>query len=264
MADYRRFKNLLVSVDDRVAVLTLNRPQVLNAVTDEMHDELRDAFTDLGRDPAVNAIIVTGAGRGFCAGFDVRGNARSPDTPGMPPERVGQVTRAILSTPQPVIAAVNGHAVGMGVNVACYCDVVIASDRAKFGDVHVKVAVSPGDGAVALFPMLVGLNKAKELLMTGSIIEAEEAYRLGLAQRLVPHEKLMDEAMALAKRLAYGPQQAIRWTKLLLNTMAWDRVNSGLAYYSALELLSGKHPDHEEAATAFKEKREPKFAPRIQ
>lgn len=255
MPDYARFKDLLVSLEDRVATVTLNRPQALNAVTYEMHHELRDLFLQLAQDSAVNAVIVTGAGRGFCSGFDQK-------APGgqMPPEKVGQVTRAILATPQPVIAAVNGVAVGQGVNIALYCDVVIASDRARFGDVHVKAGVSPGDGGVAIFPMLVGLSKAKELLMTASIIDAQEAFRLGLAQRLVPHDRLMDEARALAHELAYSPQVAIRWTKRLLNAIALDRVNKTLDYTGALELLSGQHPDRQEASRAFAEKRDPRYS----
>jgi len=258
MPDYARFKNLLVSVADRVATVTLNRPHALNAVTYEMHHELRDVFQDISGDPAVNAVIVTGAGRGFCSGFDQKPDPNNPP-PRMPPEKVGQVTRAILGTPQPVIAAVNGVAVGQGVNIALYCDVIIASDRARFGDVHVRAGVSPGDGGVGIFPLLVGINKAKELLMAGAIIEAPEAYRLGLAQRLVPHERLTAEATALAHELADGPQLAIRWTKRLLNSMAWDRVNRTLDYTAALELLSGQHPDREEAGRAFAEKRQPRY-----
>jgi len=260
MADYGRFNNLLISIDDQVATLTLNRPHALNAVTHEMHDELADVFRDFSRDPAVNAIIVTGAGRGFCSGFDQKAGA-DPDNPPpeMPPERVGQVTKAILATPQPIIAAVNGAAVGQGSQIALFCDVVIASDRARIGDVHVKAGVAPGDGGVAIYPLLVGLNKAKEMLMTAAIISGEEAYRLGLVQRLVPHERLMDEAMGLARRLADGPQLAIRWTKQALNKIAWERVIKTLDYTATMELLSGKHPDSGEAKKAFAEKRDASY-----
>jgi enoyl-CoA hydratase len=254
MPDYGRFNNLLVSVDDRVATLTLNRPQVLNAVNYEMHFELRNAFEDLGKDPNVNAIVVTGAGRGFCSGFDQKPD---PNNPGMLVEDVGQVTRAILSTPQPIISAVNGHAVGQGSQIALFCDVVIASDRAVIGDVHVMAGVAAGDGGVAIFPQLTGLNKAKELLMTAGMMSGEEAYRLGIVQRLVPHDRLMDEAMGLARRLASGPQLAIRWTKQLLNKAAWGQAVGTLNYTSALELLSGQAPDRHKGAEVFGKKRAP-------
>lgn len=260
MANYAQFENLLVSIDQRVATLTLNRPHALNAVTHAMHDELADAFRDLSRDTSVNAIIVTGAGRGFCSGFDQKAS-HDPDNPApeMPPEKVGQVTKAILSTPQPIIAAVNGPAVGQGSQIALFCDVVIASDRALIGDVHVKAGVAPGDGGVAIYPLLLGLNKAKDMLMTAAMISGEEAYRLGLVQRLVPHDQLIKEAMLLARKFADGPQLAIRWTKQALNKFAWERVIKTLDYTATMELLSGKHPDREEASRAFAAKRPPSY-----
>jgi len=261
MADYSRFQYITVSVEDRIALLTLNRPEILNAINTEMHEEMEDAFHALGRDPGVAAVVVTGAGRGFSSGGDIqmmatdltiRHNPMNAETP-------GRLLYSILSCPQPIIAAVNGAAVGLGATIALFCDVVIASEKAKFGDLHVKAGLVAGDGGQIIWPLLVGLNKAKELLMTADIIDAQEAHRIGVVQRLVSSDNLMDEAMGLAKRLANGPTLAIRWTKQALNKQLWERTVQLAEYGGGLEQLSFGHPDHDEAAKAFVEGREPKF-----
>ena len=261
MGDYGRFEYITVSINDRIATVTLNRPESLNSINHEMHEELEEAFPELGRDPGVACIVVTGAGRGFCAGGDVKMMAE--DTAGranpLNAEAPARLMTAMLRAPQPIIAAVNGAAVGLGSTIALFCDVVIASDRAKFGDLHVKAGLVAGDGGAIIWPMLVGLNKAKELLMTADIIDAEEAFRIGAVQRLVPHERLMEETMGLARQLADGPQLAIRWTKQALNKQLWEKTVQLGEYGGALEQMSFGHRDHDEAARAFVEKRDPKF-----
>lgn len=262
MTTYDSFETISVEVgDDHVATITMNRPESLNSINQQAHRELEECFLHIGRDQSVNAVVLTGAGRGFCSGGDMRGftGDQSPFPTVSISEGPMRILLYMLQVPQPMIAAVNGVALGVGATLALYCDVVIASDRARFGDLHVKAGMAAGDGGAAIWPLLVGLNKAKELLMTAEIIDAEEAYRLGIAQRLVPHNSLMAEAHGLAQRLASGPLMAIRWTKQALNRQLWEQTINTVGQSSMLEVVSAKHSDMEEAARAYMEKREPKF-----
>ena len=264
MADYNRFEYLRVSVKDRVATLTMNRPDALNAINHEMHTELEDVFHDMGRDSGIAAIVVTGEGRAFSAGGDMKMMANEGlINSSLASEDPARLIYGILGCPQPIIAAVNGAAVGLGATIALFCDVVIASDQSRFGDLHVRAGIVAGDGGSIIWPLLVGLNKAKELLMTADIIDAQEAYRLGVAQRLVSHDKLMEEAMGLATRLANGPLLAIRWTKQALNKLLWERTIQSIEYTGAMEMMSSQHADQKEASAAFVEKRQPKFKPTV-
>lgn len=160
---------------------------------------------------------------------------------------------------QPIVAAVNGDAVGLGATLALFCDIIIASEKARFGDPHVRVGLVAGDGGAVIWPLLCGVTKAKEYLMTGDLISAAEAERIGLINHAVPLGEVMPKAIELARRLANGPTRAIRWTKLACNKRLRDEVNLVLDASLAVETISMLTEDHREAARAFVEKRSPKF-----
>jgi enoyl-CoA hydratase/carnithine racemase len=165
----------------------------------------------------------------------------------------------ILAVEQPIIAALNGDAIGMGATVALLCDIVIASEEARIGDPHVRMGLVAGDGAAAIWPLLVGVNKAKEMLMMGDLISAQEAERLGLVNRVVPHQEVMSTAMEIATHLAQGAAKAIRWTKLCVNKRLKEDVNLVLDTSLALEWLTVATEDHHEALQSFLDKRPPRF-----
>ena len=262
MTDYSRYQFLKIEKKDKVAVLTLNRPDSLNAVHPEMHVEFEDMFADISGDEEVNAVVLTGAGRAFCAGGDVK--AMSARTTSTFSHRVRfnparRLIHSMLELEQPVIAAVNGDAVGLGATIALFCDIIIAAEGARFGDAHIKMGVVPGDGGAVIWPLLCGIARAKEYLMTGDFISAAEAERIGLINHVVPHDEVLTKAMALAQRLANGPTKAIRWTKLACNKRLRDEVNLVLDASLGVEMLTFFTEDHKEAGRAFSERRAPHF-----
>jgi len=261
--DYSRYKLIKVEKGNKIAVLTLNRPEALNAINAELHTELEDIFADVAQDNDVNVVVLTGAGRAFCAGGDVKGmDARQFDDPlkARVPLRYGKrLIHNMIEVEQPIVAAVNGDAVGLGATLALFCDIIIASEKARFGDPHVRVGLVAGDGGAVIWPLLCGVAKAKEYLMTGDLISAAEAERIGLINHVVPPGEVMPKAMELGHRLANGPTRAIRWTKLACNKRLRDEVNLVLDTSLAVETISMLTEDHREAARAFVEKRSPKF-----
>ncbi|MCZ6789663.1 MAG: enoyl-CoA hydratase-related protein [Chloroflexi bacterium] len=267
MSDYSNLKTLLVERKGSVLTITLNRPEVLNAVNKEMDDELRECFHMVSQDREADAVVVTGAGRAFCAGGDIKaiqagnwdgemsGTVRLQNS-----VRSGfDMIKAMLEIEQPIIAAVNGDAVGLGATLALFCDIAIASDTARIGDTHIRVGAVAGDGGAVVWPLLMSLSRAKEFLMTGDLISAAEAERIGLFNHVVPVEEVQSAAFALAERLANGPTVAIRWTKMALNQRLIDEVNRVLPLSIALEALSFTTKDYAEAINAFTEKRPPQF-----
>lgn len=267
MSDYSGLKSLQVNVQDSVALVTLDNSDSLNAVSNEMHEELEEVFALLAEDSAVNAIVITGAGKAFSAGGDIQGmkaRAGNPDSlrefvHGWIMQGPRKLVRNLLEVPQPIIAAVNGHAIGLGATLALLCDIIIVSENAKIGDPHVSVGIVAGDGGAAIWPLLVSLSKAKEMLLTGDLVTANEALGLGLVNKVVAREQVLPSAMELAQRLASGPTLAIRWTKMALNKRLRDEVNLVLEMSLATEGLSFLTRDHAEAVDAFLEKRRPNF-----
>jgi len=261
--NYTRYELVKIEKEGKVAVLTMNRPEALNAINPQLHTELEDIFADVGRDDDIQAAVLTGSGRAFCAGGDVKGmDAREFDSTlgaGAVIRNAKRLIHNLLDIEQPIIAAVNGHAVGLGATLALFCDVIIASENAKFGDPHVTVGLVAGDGGAVIWPMLCGLAKAKEYLMTGDLLTATEAERIGLINHVVPQDEVMSKAMQLAQRLANGPSKAIRWTKLACNKRLRDEVNLVLDASLAAESLSMLTEDHREATRAFTEKRAPRY-----
>ena len=263
MLDQKDYESILIEKRaGGVAIATLNRPERLNAVHDRMHAELEQLPRDFDADPDARALVVTGAGRAFCAGGDF-----SPDrdrSAGLGPvfAAARHLVFSWLDCEKPVISAVNGYAMGLGATVALFADVVIAGRSAVFADTHVNMAIGAGDGGGVFWPLLIGPHRAKYYLMTGERLGAEQAQQLGLVQTVVDDDQLMDEALALATRLAAGPSYAISASKVPINQYLKSVANIVLPQSLAMEEISMMHDDHGEAVSAFQEKRTPNYVDR--
>lgn len=260
-------KSFLCEVDEStgVARVTLNRPDRLNALTFEVYEELRETFLALDRAPGVRSVLLTGSGRAFCSGGDVEdiiGRLFERDYQGLLDfTRVtGALILSILRCRRPVIAALNGTVAGAGAVIASACDIRIASEKAKIAFLFTKVGLSGADmGASWLLPRLVGMGRAMELLMTGDFIDAAEAYRIGLYNRVVPHEDILEEAGEWAERLARGPSFGLEVTKnLVLREAAMD-LESAMAAEVEIQAACMQDPNFRESYDAFVEKRKPNF-----
>jgi enoyl-CoA hydratase len=245
-----------------VLLLTLNRPDRLNAVHGPMQVELERVFRDADRDRGSKAIVLTGAGRAFCAGGDVQTMEKGPDWDegtdthsAQIHSRARNLVYAMLDMEKPLVAMVNGAAVGLGATLALLADVVVASNRARIGDRHVSVGLVAGDGAQMIWPMLIGMNRAKEFLMTGDLVEGENLVRTGLVNHLVPEDELRTFTLSLAERLAAQPAYACRATKQLLNAQIRHQASISLDLGLAWEHLAEQMPEHVEAARAWTEGR---------
>ncbi len=268
MIDYSRLAkecHIDVRLDGNVAVLTINRPDRMNAIGGMMHEGIEEALVLFNRDERVRAIVITGAGeRAFCAGADVKDMASRADSGEV--RSLGHILRNakwliqnFLNVEAPIVAAINGDAVGLGATIALMCDITIMADTARIGDTHVKVGLVAGDGGALMWPYLIGMNRAKELLMTGRLVKADEAARIGLVNRVVPKAKLMEESMAMARELAGGAPLAVRWTKMSLNQHIWQQVINTHHFALGVESLSMASEDLKEGARAFAEKRPPQW-----
>jgi len=257
---------LLYEVKDKIATITLNRPDKLNAFTRAMIERWAWALAEAQRDPEVNVVIVTGAGRAFCAGGDVGRMGEGTPTPLEHKnhlwEGVHQIPKTLDAMDKPVIAMVNGLAVGAGMGMALQCDVRVASEDAKFATGYVKVGLVPGDGDAFFLPRLVGIAKALELLWTGDFVEAREAERLGIVNKVVPAGDLRQFTWELARKIADGPQIAIRLTKRLAYQSLKLDLRTHLDLASSHMAVVRDTEDHQEGVHAFKEKRPPKFTGR--
>jgi enoyl-CoA hydratase/carnithine racemase len=249
-----------------IATITLNRPDRLNALTFEVYAELRDTFAALDTEPGVRAVIVTGAGRGFCTGGDVEdiiGQLFARDRAGLHAftRMTCDVIANIRHCRRPVIAALNGTTAGAGAVIATACDFRIAADSAKIAFLFVRVGLAGADmGAAWLLPRIVGLGRATELLMTGDFLTAAEALAIGLYHRVVAPAELLPAATALAARLARGPAAALAATKHALDHEFTLDLATALAHEAATQADLMLHADFREAYEAFRAKREPRFA----
>jgi enoyl-CoA hydratase len=243
---------------DGVALATLNRPEKLNAVNATLHTELARLTRDADADGDVRVLVITGAGRAFCAGGDFSPQNDRED--GKATLREGrQIVDHLLECSKPVISAVNGYAMGLGATIALLADVVFAARSAVFADTHVKMGIGAGDGGQVIWPLLMGVNRAKYYLMTGDRLTATDAEQLGLVNFVVDDDAVVDEALALAARLAAGPGLAISASKVAVNN--YIRVISSLVLPLSLSLEERTlfSQDHREAVRAFQEKRDPTF-----
>lgn len=261
MVDYSQYKTLMVEKKDKVLTVTLNRPKAMNAVSREMHRELADIFVDINKDDETNVIILTGAGPAFSAGGDMKGieEMKADPSMGIPMSEPKELIQNLLLLRKPIIAAVNGDCMGLGASLALSCDIIFAAETARFADPHVNVGLVAGDGGCIAWPLLTSLCRAKYYLMTGTMIKAPEAERLGLINKVVPAEGLMEEVGKLAKKIADGATQAINSTKIVLNKIALERFNLLFDAAVAYEYHTLHTDDYIEALQAFMEKRLPKF-----
>ncbi len=258
---YAKDNNLGVELDDRVATVTLDRPDRRNAFDYALHVGLEHVLSELSRDPEVGAIVLTGAGKAFSSGGDLKGFA--PPGEEMHPlfelRQPRDLVQAMLNCEAPIIAAVNGPALGLGATVALLCDVIFAAEEAKIGDTHVSVGLVAGDGGAVIWPLLIGPHRAKELLMSGRPVSGSEAAAMGLVNHVVPGDRLLDEAHAFASELAHGAGIAIRLTKMTINRTIWQNLLTNLDFGLAAEKISSHSEDMKEAFAAFREKRKPVF-----
>ncbi|MER6628230.1 enoyl-CoA hydratase-related protein [Streptomyces sp. NPDC000987] len=251
-------------VHDRVAHLTLDRPEALNALTPEARDRVVALLDDASADPAVRAVVLTGAGRGFCAGADLRGGAAAGERlPGDVARtlRLGaqRLIAAVLDCEKPVIAAVNGTAAGLGAQLAFACDLVLAAESARFIEVFVRRGLVPDGGGAYLLPRLIGPQRAKELMFFGDALTAADAAHLGLVNRVVPDGELAATARAWAARLAAGPTRALALTKQLVNaSLDTDRA-AAFAAEAAAQEINMTTRDAQEGVRAFVERRSPDY-----
>jgi 2-(1,2-epoxy-1,2-dihydrophenyl)acetyl-CoA isomerase len=259
------YKCLLIEVKDRIATLTLNRPERLNALGDTLREDLHDAVLKCGANPDVGVIVITGAGRGFCSGGDVK-SMSDRDEAGQgttTSEHLAPVRdRCILAMrdcPKPIIAAINGAAAGAGMNLALACDLRIASSTAKFSQAFVKRGLPPDWGGSWFLPRVVGTAKACELIFTGDTIDAAEALRLGIVNAVAAPEALMNDTYALARRIAAGPPIALQLSKRAIYRNLETDLRAGLEFETFAQGVCKGTEDMKEGVKAFIEKRAPVF-----
>ena len=248
--------------DPGILLITIDRPERMNATDERLHAELAEVWTDVDRDPETRVAVVTGAGRAFSAGGDLEMiERRAGDyrrVAAMAGEAAGLVTN-MLDCEKPIVSAINGTAVGAGLAVALMADISVIASDARLTDGHLRLGVVAGDHAAILWPLLCGMAKAKYYLLTADFIDGAEAERIGLVSRCVPREQVLETAMEIAQRIATGPQQAARWTKRTLNhwlRAAIPAFDASVAY----EMLSFLGEDVQEGARAIAERRPPRFS----
>ncbi|RXT06585.1 enoyl-CoA hydratase/isomerase family protein [Ammoniphilus sp. CFH 90114] len=252
--------DLLIDIQNFIATITINRPEVHNAMNAESWNELGQAMRQLNDNPDVRVIVITGAGeKAFVAGADLQWIRDRKPTDIYSGVAVQDVLREVYKSSKPTIAAVNGYALGGGCELMTACDIRIASERARFGQPEVKVGILPAGGGTQQLAKLIGLAKAKELIFTGDMIDAEEAYRIGLINYCVPHQELMGKVNELATKIANQPPIAVRMAKIALNESIRTDLDTGLALEKSLQAILFGTRDKYEGTNAFLEKREPTF-----
>ncbi|MGB3068373.1 MAG: crotonase/enoyl-CoA hydratase family protein [Ottowia sp.] len=258
---------LLYDQHEHIVTLTMNQPDKRNPLTgNTAADEFTDAAARIGADSRVRAVVITGAGSAFSAGGDIRVMQQQAGPDVLPTtiredyrRGVQRIPVALFNLEVPVIAAINGPAIGAGLDLACMCDLRIASEQAKFAESFVKLGIIPGDGGAWLLPRVLGMARAAELAFTAELIDAQRALEWGLVSRVVSQDRLMEEAIGLAQRIAVHPPQAMRMTKRLMREALHTRLDTLLELSAAYQALAHKTPEHAEAVNAFLEKREPRF-----
>ncbi len=259
---------ILTHVENRVATLTFNRPDKLNALSRDLLNQSIDCLKRWSRDPEIGAIVLTGAGRAFCAGGDVGMMAKQDEAPPSLEQQIDGLREAqelswlLYNIPKVTIAAVNGHAMGAGLGVCLSCDLRIASEWAKFGTAYAKVGFGGDFGTTWLLARSVGAAKAKELFFLGDILDAAEAHRLGLVNRVVVADQLAAQVGEIATRIAHGPQVSYRYMKANVNLAMTTDFRTLLDREAETHLRCGQTDDHKEGVRAFLEKRQPNFTGR--
>ena len=266
MNTYSKYQRLKIEKSNAVATVTLNCPETRNAIDHQFHVELETIWGDLLRDTEVNAILLTGTGKYFSVGGNVKG--MQSGVPGgdvieagtmLEPATGRRIVQSILDCDKPIICAINGDCIGLAATVALFCDITVASETARIADPHVKVGLVAGDGGAVIWPMLIGPNRAKEFLMRGTLINGKDAAQMGLVNYAMPQDEVLGRAMSIAQELADGPPWAIRWTKLSVNKWVKEQMNLIMDTSFALEMATFHTEDHAEAVSAFVGKRKPVF-----
>lgn len=260
--DLTGFHTIRFERDGDVLVVTIDRPgNEMNAVNEQLHEELTRLFRELKRENSARAVLLTGHGKAFSAGGDFSWFPELQQPGRMEALRIDakQLIWDLLDVEIPIVAAVNGHAMGLGASIALLCDVIFVADTATIGDPHVRVGIVAGDGGTTIWPLAVGPALAKQYLLTGDPVTAADAERMGLVNRAVPADELHDTALAFARRLAAGAPLAVRYTKMAVNKLIKDALNVSFDTATALELVTFASEDHREALAAMREKRKPRF-----
>lgn len=260
--DFDSYKYLKFERNGRILTVTFNNPDALNAVAREPHRELARVFHEITADEDSDVVILTGAGKAFCAGGDIEfmeDCIRDPGSFNLVLREARTIIHAMLDCDKPIICRMNGDAVGLGATLALFCDIIIADERARIGDPHVRVGLVTGDGGALIWPQLIGFARAKQYLLTGDLLTAAEAQQMGLINFAVPTDQLDAMVDKWAARFAYGATNAIRWSKATINVglkqLAGSIMDAGVAY----EGMSSRTEEHREAVTAMRERRKPKF-----
>ena len=257
------YETVLTEDRNGVRVITLNRPDVLNAFDARLGEELLDALAAAEAAAEVRCLVVTGAGRAFCSGADLRGHTPGETSLGaLLRSRYNRIISGLRKLEKPVIAAVNGVAAGAGCNLALAADLRVASERASFIEVFARVGLIPDSGGTWLLPRLVGLGRALELMFFAEPVDAAAAERLGLVNRVVPHEELMTRTLEWAQRLAQGPTRAYGLIKRGVDRASAVDLRGALEYEAYLQEIAGRSEDHREGVAAFLAKRAPSYAGR--
>ncbi len=254
-------KHIIYSKEKGIAKVTINRPEVRNALNIRVREELRDIVGELQKDSDVRVAIITGAGEAFVSGADV--SIFKGAKPVAIEKFVSTLSQALYTSIEaldiPVIAMINGYCFGAGMELAMGCDIRVASEKAKFGQLEINVGLIPGGGANVRLPRLVGWGRAKEMIFTGKIIDANEAGRVGLVDKVVPHDKLEEEVKQLAENIAKKSPLLIKLAKKTINNAMYTDLAAGLNYEKAMFSLCFSTEDNAEGINAFLEKRKPEF-----
>lgn len=259
------FDNIILKKEDHIATLTLNRPDLLNAISRQMFDELVEALAEIAKDNDIKVMVLTGAGSAFCTGGDT--SEAVPQVYGGSVQKVSNffhkvykgVILQLYNLDIPTIAMVNGPAMGLGFDIALACDLRIGSENARFMVAFTRIALTPATGGAWLMPWIVGLSKAAELIFTGDFLEAEEAQRLGILNRLVPSSELEKETMALARKISQNSPLANRLAKLQLHKGLQTDLETALELGATCQAISVTSEDFQEGLAALREKRQPIF-----
>jgi enoyl-CoA hydratase len=250
------YQNIIFEKEENIAVITFNRPDAMNALNNQTRAEFGAAITEVAADDQIKVLILTGSGKAFVAGSDIKEFSQTTPYTAHGINRLGEMVEKLE---KPVIAAVNGFCLGGGCEIAMACDIIIASEKAKFGQPEINIGIIPGGGATQRLPRLIGVCKAKELIFTGDIVNAEQADRLGLINRVVPVDDLMPVAKELAKKIAAKSTAALKLAKTAINRGMQTNLESGLKYEYELYSLALSLEDRVEGVNAFLEKRAPEF-----
>ncbi len=250
------YESILFEKEDNIATITFNRPDARNAVNNQVRAEFAAAITEVAEDDEISVMILTGNGKAFASGVDIKEFNKTTPYHAHTLYRLGE---RVEKLEKPVIAAVNGYCLGGGNEIAMGCDIIVASEKAKFGQPEINIGIIPGGGGTQRLPRLIGVCKAKELIFTGDIISAEEALNLGLINRVVPPDQLMSTAKEIAKKMAVKSSAALKLAKQAINYGMQTSMDCGLKYEYELYSLSLSLEDKAEGVQAFIEKRAPKF-----